>query len=147
VFLDGVLISGPITGTLDRSIELDLNDEFTGMPEVQDAEDQPISIWALANYRPDVNWKQSVNAYKYRIEIDDATEFTRWPTGEVRMSAPVGRKLEDGWHKFVVVGIDENLDEIDSQEYWYHVYAPGDPVSGITVSAGSGPGLYDITLP
>jgi len=147
VFIDGVLAGGPFSGTLIRSFQADVSNALTIQAEVQDTDDTPASIWVEPNAQPIIHWRKTPGVVQYTISIDGEESFKQWPDGEDRQQTQITTRLSDGWHELVVSARDANNDELSSLSYWYEVYTPGDPVTGITVAPGSGAGLYDITIP
>ena len=147
VFVNGVRVGGPFTGTLIRSFQIDVTDSRTVQAEIQDTDDTPASIWVEPNDQPIIHWRKTPGVVQYLIDIDGVQVSTQWPDGEDRQQMQLTTRLSDGWHEIVIKAVDENLDELSSLSYWYEVYNPGDPVTGITVTNGSGAGLYDITIP
>ena len=149
VYLDGERVS--TTPAIDADgyeyVTVRLSAERTGAFEGLSSPSAPGSSEVLPNYLPVINWKSSIDAFRYYIYIDGAL---------IRVVVADGTKynnklqtvthLTDGWHYLVVQARDKAGNQENSVTKWFRVWTPGAPVEDISVSAGSGAGLYDITI-
>ena len=148
VYVDGVKASStPVVGTTESYVKTKLGNARTAAIDVVNSDIEPGAVDEIPNYLPVINWKRATSAYRYYVYIDgtlvrtlvaDATKYVnKWQTTQY---------LSDGWHYLRVVAADKAGNEEDSKTKWFRVWAPGAPVSDITVTNGSGSGLYDITI-
>lgn len=149
VFVDGEYIASNYTYAADGTeyVDVPVDNDRTVAVEVYSGLTLPKSTEEIPNYLPIVNWKSAAEAYRYFIYMDgtlirtliaDSGKYlNKWQTIE---------HLADGWHYLYVQARDAAGNTSDSITKWFRVWTPGPPVESISVTAGSGAGLYDITL-
>lgn len=148
VYVDGIKQSStPTIGATESYVKAKVSTVRTAAIDVVNSDIEPGNVDEVPGYLPVISWKSAVNAFRYFIYLDnvlvrtlvaDSTKYVnKWQTTQ---------HLADGWHYLRVVVKNKAGDQEDSKTKWFLVYTPGTPVTTITVSAGSGPGLYDIDL-
>jgi len=148
VYLDGVRVSStPTIGASQSYVKARLDSDRTGEIQVINNDTEPGTPSVIPGYLPIINWKSAISAYRYLIYIDgtlvrtivaDSTKYAnKWQTTKY---------LADGWHYLTVLARDKAGNSEVSKTQWFRVWTPGEPVSSLTISEGSGAGLYDITL-
>lgn len=158
LFVDGSRIIGPhAPGVAEREAIIRLAVKETAAIELHDVSDtsEPVAAtYSRHNTRPMLHWLTVPGIYRYRIYHRQAggsesmlmdKRYTNPPT-RLSMLCPVELYGQGGvWHFLRVETVDEYGNESTRQSWRYFVTEPPARVSNVTVTAGSGAGLYNIS--
>lgn len=169
-FRNGILDSGPIypdayDDPTSRDIEAELVSGRTVQPEIHDFEDdftqsfdgdiiKPETIYVNPNSRPYIYWSPETNAAKYKIyhqKFGEAETLldTVFPYDAEIQEYQVFDALDGSWgvwHFFRVEQVDIYGNESTRGLWRFWVYDLPDAINNLTVSNGSGSGLFDIEI-
>ena len=156
LFVNGYLIHGPIfTETTQRQIAIRFSRGLNKAIEIHDFADtdiRPGSVAIKEFERPTIEWIADGQAIKYRVyhtpfgapEVLLATVELQELTTRYTLNCPV--RLVEGWHYFRVESVNEFGIESTREIWRYRAFRIPKPVKGLTVSNGSGAGLFDIEI-
>ena len=159
LFRDGEFQAGPFvpgsssrtmefSGLVSRAMALEFHDKADNTEVVEPVEIKP----AL---RPILVWNSVPNAVTYRIfhrKDGDADEELIWEESGIedipiqRIECPVELAGALGVYHFLRVESVDLFGDESTRESWVIYVMDLPPVPVVTVAAGSGPGLYDITI-
>lgn len=158
VYINGIYAFGPIiTGQSERSINIPFSSTLNKKIEIHEFPTnlgRPPSVVVPENSRPEIIWGRIDNAVRYRIyyqpadlsapekKIDEI--FVRDNRDRHFVKSSV--RLAEGFHKFRVESVDQFGNESTTASWFYRCYRLPEPVNDLTVSNGSGAGLFDITI-
>lgn len=169
-YKDGLFDSGPIyPDAFDdpekRDVEADLVSGRTLQPEIHDLEDdftrsfdgdliETSSIYARPNSKPFIYWSPVTDAAKYKIYHQKEGEAetlidTIYPYDADLQEYQIIDALDGSfgkWHFFRVEVVDIYGNESSRALWRFWVYDLPDAISNLTVSNGSGSGLFDIEI-
>ena len=150
VYVDGERVSTTPTDDADTGesyVSVRVSSDRTAAIDVLSDTIEPGTNTAVPTYLPIINWKSSIDAYRYYIYIDDILVRAIVADANKYLNKyQTVAHLSDGWHYLVVQARDIEGNTEDSVVKWFEVRTPGAPVEDITVTNGSGAGLYDITI-
>jgi len=159
VFVDGRHIQGPMFfGTIDRTLDIPFKTDDVIKIEIHDILDfeEPMDpVFERPNTRPIIRWVSIPTAVRYKIYhkegtgpekvIHDEPGLEGVERNEVK--SPISLEGRGGvWHFFRVEAVDQFGNE--STRLLWRLFVTDVPatVDAVSVTVGSGAGLYDITL-
>lgn len=160
IFVNGTFFTGklPFDDTersvsipfgVDEIVSVDIHD----IPESDDS--QMASIFVKPNIKPYIRWKAVNSAVKYKIyhSDDGITETVIVQIDVKEKTSGYSRQVPfilDGvngkWHFFRVEAIDKYGNESTRNKISYWVYDLPDKVASLSITDGSGSGLYNFTI-
>lgn len=160
IFIDGKWTLGPLfLATTDRMVPIRLASDQVATIEVHDFDDgsiQAAPIVTEPNTRPTILWNPVGSAVRYRIyhrQFGDTVEEIIYDKPalqgltQYQITCPVELDGTGGkWHFFRVEAVDLYGHESTRQSWAFFVMdLPAAPPK-VTVTEGSGPGLYNLSL-
>jgi len=160
VFINGRHALGPIfADAAERVVKIPFAESAVVKIEIHDLSDASVpaeSVYVLPNTRPLLKWNAVTGAVRYRIyhrakgEATETLIYDKPPLDNVdryEVSCPVKLTGTGGvWHFLRVEAVDVYGNESTRQTWiWFVMDLPEEP-GGLTVTDGSGAGLYDIAF-
>lgn len=159
IFVNGVYTHGAInTGKTERAAYIRWTRSLNKCIEIHDLPlgTETKNICFAENSRPSIEWSRRMNstATKYRIYHQNAdlilpeAKISEITVSDDRISYDVrcSIQLDEGWHFFRVVGVNEFGIESTVTKWTYLVYRIPKPVNTLVVANGSGSGLFNFTI-
>jgi hypothetical protein len=160
LFVNGKHARGPyVTGETERTIKIPFALEDTAKLEIHDfpdAETQADPVEVRPNTRPLLIWNAVAEAVRYRIyhrAFGDVGETLIYDKPRIEdaeryeITCPVKLAGRGGiWHFLRVEAVDLYGNESTRQSWTYFVMDLPPAPATVEVAAGSGPGLYTISL-
>ena len=148
VYVNGQKVSStPVVGDTSSYVKVKQGNTRTAEIQVTNSDIEAVAHGVIPNYLPVITWKSGTSAYRYYIYIDNVLVRTSVAVSSRYLNKwQTTQHLSDGWHYLRVVAADKAGNTENSLVKWFRVWTPGAPVTTLSVSDGSGPGLYDIDL-
>jgi hypothetical protein len=162
VYLDGDTRIGPLFGDAsdtERSVIVPWPTTETHVVEVQELPSidiMPAPLTIAPTTRPTISWTAHPTAERYRIyhratptgtdtELYDG-QVVADELGICRLTCPIELDGRGGLYHFLRVEAVDNYGNESTRLSWVYWAAEPDDQATLAVAAGSGAGLYDITL-
>jgi len=162
VFINGFLES-PLFAevTTPRYMDFALPDGETAAVEIQDIDDDgdlvPWPITVRPNTLPTITWNSVADAVEYRIYQQEGASGSETLIATVEDMEDIIYDIEldeedelNGaggvWHFFRVESVDQYENESTRTQWAYWAYDTPAGITNLTVSDGSGSGLFDIEI-
>lgn len=156
LFINGIKIFGPMAfGEVTRKTFFNFPSTVNRDIELHDFETAPSVIAPIGieeNKRPILKWRHLIGTNQYRVhhtpfggvESLVATIDVMDERGQYTLISPI--RLLAGYNQFRVEAVDQFGNESVRDIWVYQVFQLDDPVNDLTVSDGSGSGLFDFTI-
>jgi len=159
VFVNGKHARGPLQfATAERSVRIALSSSARAVIEIHDMpniSDVPDPTYTIPNRRPTIIWNAVTDAARYRIyhreaDSDEVLIFDKPATqglSRYEITCPIDLGGNGAvWHSFRVESVDAYGNVSTRDAFSFLLFdLPAMPTE-VTITEGSGAGLYDITL-
>jgi len=156
LFVNGIKVFGPMAfETIARTTPISFIDSLNKDIEIRDFATVPSTIDPITiqeNKRPSIEWQHLTGTAQYRIfhtapgesEALVQTVTVSDDRQLYQVTSPV--RLVAGWHQFRVESVSQFGIESTRNIWVYEVFQLDAPVNDLTISDGSGSGLFDFVI-